>query len=112
MKQQELLWGVYVPHNGIAQIMAKDRIRRVPVAEANEPGHICGMACRVGYTGKSEQDLAIYRLKITYDAHSPSITLPAFFVVDGGVFVEYEEWCRTNKKATYSKSDEQTLQRI
>jgi hypothetical protein len=115
MKQQELPHGVYIPYNsnGIVRIVAKDRMRKVFVAEANEPEHICGVARRVGYTGKSDDALAIYRLKVTYDGSSSSIMFPTFFVVDGGIFVEYEEWCRTNKttESIHTESSEKMLQR-
>ncbi len=87
----------YVPECGITQITTRHMMGKVPVVMANEPDHICGFARRIGYTGKTEHDLAIYRLKVA--CNGKVITLPALFVVDGGIFVDYEQWCLAHKPA-------------
>ncbi len=88
---------IYTPAVGIARITTKHAMGKVFVTALNAPDHICGIARRVGYTGKQDSDLAIYRLKVKTDPLSPVTTLPKLFVVEGGVFVDYEEWSMNRK---------------
>jgi len=83
---------VYVPAIAITQITARHMMGRVLVALAEKPEHICGVARRVGYTGKAGSDLAIYRLKVKLREQDNATMLSALFVVDDGLFVEYEAW--------------------
>ncbi len=82
----------YVPAVAITQITTKHSLGRVMIALANAPERICGVARRIGYTGKRDSDLAIYRLKVKRDSEDNVVTLPCLFVVDGGTFVDYEQW--------------------
>ncbi|QBD78706.1 hypothetical protein EPA93_23070 [Ktedonosporobacter rubrisoli] len=92
MEQAELVRRIYAPLGGIGRITAKHTLGKIPITTVDEPDRVCGMARRVGYTGRNSTDLAIYRLKIQVDDRI--ITLPMLFVVDGGVFIEYEQWSR------------------
>lgn len=84
----------YVPAFAIAHVTFKHSLQKLPIATLNAPEHICGAAQCVGYTGNQEHDLAIYRLKVrTGDNKFPVITLPGFFVIDDGIFMDYEQWC-------------------
>ena len=83
----------YIPAVAIGRIPLKHSLYRLPVATAGAPDQICGVAQRVGFTGKQDNDLAIYRLKIKAGNNLPVITLPGFFVLEQGKFVDYEQWC-------------------
>ena len=113
MNEQQQPYGVYMPYGGIARITAKQSHRHVPVVASNEPDRIRGVARRIGYTGKSDDDLAIYRLKVAVDGSSASTMLASLFVVNEGIFVEYEQWYRANKttETTNGEPGEQTFQR-
>ena len=57
------------------------------------PDIVCGIAYRIGSTGKSSNDLAMYRLKLKTNLTSlKTATLAGFFVIEHGIFVEYEKW--------------------
>jgi hypothetical protein len=88
---------VYAPAVGITRITAKHAMGKVFVTSTEAPDRICGIARRIGYTGKQDNDLAIYRLKVKVESSSQVVTLPKLFVVDGGIFVEYEQWCLRSK---------------
>ena len=94
MKQdtQELGQQTYIPVDEISQITTQHMLAKVLVATREHPEDVCGMAKRVGYTGKSNNDLAIYRLKVRDGASRVVFTLPNLFVVEEGVFKEYEAW--------------------
>lgn len=83
----------YISVVAISRITLKHSLYRLPIATADAPDHICGVAQRVGYTGKQDNDLAIYRLKVKTGNNLPVMTLPGFFVLEQGVFVDYEQWC-------------------
>src|SRR5437762_4353176 len=87
----------YIPTVVIGRITLKHSLYRLPIATANAPDQICGVAQRVGYTGKQENDLAIYRLKVKTGNNLPVITLPGFFVLEQGIFVDYEQWCANQR---------------
>jgi len=87
----------YIPAVAIARITARHTMGRIPIALADKPECVCGMARRVGYTGTRENDLAIYRLKVKEHANANAIMLPTLFVVDEGLFVEYEVWQKKHK---------------
>ncbi len=70
---------------------------RLPVALANTPDQVCGIALRVGYTGKQDNDLAMYRLKVKAGHNLSVITLPGFFVLEQGIFVDYEQWSANSR---------------
>ena len=76
----------------IAQITARHTMGRVLVAFADKPEHVCGVARRIGYTGTDDNDLAIYRLKVKECADDKATTLSTLFVVDGGLFIDYNIW--------------------
>jgi len=61
------------------------------------PELICGFAQRVGYTGSQDKDLAIYRLKVKPGKDLSTVTLPGFFVIENGVFLDYEQWCQNRE---------------
>ncbi len=82
----------YRPAVAITQITARHTMGRVPIALADDPSCVCGMARRVGYTGTHDNDLAIYRLKVRENAEANATMLPTLFVVDGGLFVDYDVW--------------------
>lgn len=63
----------------------------LPVAHQEAPDVVCGIARRVGYTGGSFHDPAIYRLMIRITTRSRKM-LPALFVLEQGIFYEYEQW--------------------
>ena len=79
----------YIPAITIANATFKHSWNKLPVATMVAPERICGEARRIGYTGKSENDYAIYRLKIKLDNGLPTVTLPNLYVIKGGLFVEY-----------------------
>ncbi len=83
---------MYRPVVAIAQITARHTMGRIAIALADEPDCVRGMARRVGYTGTHDNDLAIYRLKVRENAESNATMLPTLFVVDGGLFVDYDVW--------------------
>ena len=88
---------MYKPAVAIAQITARHTMGRIAIALADNPDCICGMARRVGYTGMSDNDLAIYRLKVRENAETNATMLPALFVVDGGLFVDYDVWKKSRE---------------
>ena len=91
-QRQELFQQSYVPAVAMAHATLRYSLPRLPVALQTEPDRICGFAQRVGYTGNQDTDLAIYRLKIKAVHNIPTITLPNLFVIENGVFVDYEQW--------------------
>ncbi len=82
----------YIPTVAITKITARHTMGRIPIALADNPNCVCGMARRVGYTGTGDCDLAIYRLKVKAHANSNAMMLPTLFVVDEGLFVDYDVW--------------------
>jgi hypothetical protein len=88
MNQLQRPHKVYMPYGGMRRITAKQSQRHVLVVEARELDHICGLARPIGYTGTSDEDLTIYRLKVSIDGSSASMMLASFFVVNEGIFVE------------------------
>ena len=94
MKQMEQPVSIptYIPAVKISRITAKHTLGRLPIATIDEPGCVCGMARRIGYTGRNATDLAIYRLKVRLAQQSSVTTLSTMFVVDEGRFIDYEQW--------------------
>ena len=82
----------YIPVVTVARITAGHTMGRIPIALADKPDCVCGIARRVGYTGMGDNDLAIYRLKVKEDANANAMMLPKLFVVDEGLFVDYDMW--------------------
>ncbi len=80
----------YIPAIAITRATLKHSWNRVPVATSAAPNQVCGEARRIGYTGKKESDLALYRLKIKSHNGSPTMTLPNLYVIKDGLFEEYE----------------------
>jgi len=97
MQQNKGRQETYRPFVAIVQITALHTMGRVAIALADKPDCVCGMARRIGYTGMRDNDLAIYRLKVKEHANANAIMLPTLFVVDEGLFVEYEVWQEKNK---------------
>jgi hypothetical protein len=85
---------VFVPMVPIDRITIRHTLSRLPVAMQGEPDRICGMARRVGYTGKEADDLAIYRVKIKTDKQKSFVTIPKLFIVKDGIFQDYDQWKR------------------
>lgn len=81
----------YIPAVAITRATLKHSWGRIPVATSVEPETVCGEARRIGYTGKGENDLALYRLKIKPNKGVPTMTLPSVYIVDNGTFTEYEQ---------------------
>ncbi len=86
----------YIPAIAIQRATLKHSVNRLAVATSAAPKQICGEARQVGYTGKSENDLALYRLKIKPGEGQSTVTLPGFYIVEGGLFLDYEEWKQTS----------------
>lgn len=87
----------YIPTIAIGSITQKHSLYRLPIATLDTPDRICGIAQRVGYTGKQDNDLTIYRLKIKTGNNLPVMTLPGFYVLEQGIFVDYEQWCMNQR---------------
>ena len=85
---------VYIPATSIGSATFRHSLSKVQVAIRKAPELICGFAQRVGYTGSQDKDLAIYRLKVKPGKDLPTVTLPGFFVIENGVFLDYEQWCQ------------------
>lgn len=82
----------YIPAVAIARATLKHSWNKLPVATAAVPDQICGEARRIGYTGKLESDLALYRLKIRAGKGLPTMTLPSLYIIENGLFMDYEQW--------------------
>ncbi|HYK84718.1 MAG TPA: hypothetical protein VEV19_05085 [Ktedonobacteraceae bacterium] len=89
---------MYIPLFSMLDATFKHSLAKIQVAAMHAPEHICGIAQRVGYTGNQESDLAMYRLKVRSDNERSTVTLPGFFVIHNGVFLDYESWCKSQKK--------------
>ena len=70
-------------------------MKKITIMTREQPDCMCGVARRIGYTGISRESMAIYRLKVVSDGKL--ITLPLPFIIEGGVFVEYEQWNHSKK---------------
>jgi len=92
MHEQSVKQTVFIPAPPISRITAKHMLGKISVSQLDSPEDICGIARRIGYTGKRGDDLATYRLKIRMGSTKFFETLPAVFVVDDGIFVDYNEW--------------------
>ena len=62
--------------------------RAIPLVAHDTPDDVCGTAHRVGYTSIAEGQQALYRLKLCKAGRKGS-TIPGFFTLANGVFVEY-----------------------
>jgi hypothetical protein len=80
----------YVPAIAITRATLKHSWGRIPVATVMAPEQVCGEAKRIGYAGKLDSDAAIYRLKIKQGQGLPTVTLPGLYVIENGMFQEYE----------------------
>ncbi|MEO6888746.1 MAG: hypothetical protein ABI456_06145 [Ktedonobacteraceae bacterium] len=80
----------YIPNidDGRLELTVKHSWKRLPLSFAETPEQPCGLALRIGYTGKQEADLAIYRLK-PRGTGGYTITLPLLYILQDGVFVPY-----------------------
>jgi hypothetical protein len=83
---------IYVPVIAVTRATLKHSWNKIPVATAIAPDHICGEARRIGYTGKGENDLALYRLKIRPGNGLSTVTLPGIYIIEDGLFQDYEDW--------------------
>ncbi len=95
---QGLAQQIFVPLVPTRSITIKYTLGKLLITSLNKPGEVCGVARRVGYTGKHSDDLATYRLKIRVAGMKTFTTLPSVFVVDDGIFIDYEEWQRKQPK--------------
>lgn len=82
----------YVPAIGLVRATLKHSWGRIAVATALTPDQLCGAARRIGYTGRRDDDLALYRLKIKLGNGLPTVTLPGIYIIDNGIFVDYDQW--------------------
>ncbi len=82
----------YVPAIGIARATLKHSWGRMGVVTSATPDQLCGEARRIGYTGKEDDALALYRLKIKLGNGLPTVTLPNLYLVEEGRFIDYEQW--------------------
>jgi DNA-binding MarR family transcriptional regulator len=83
----------YLPATSDVSLVFEQSLRNIPIVARDKPDRVCGVARRVGRTGKGKHDPAIYRLKLKVDfASSKAATLPGFFVIENGVFVAFDEW--------------------
>jgi hypothetical protein len=80
----------YCPAITVDRITIHHTLGRLAVTTLEEPGSLCGIAMRVGYTSTSDTALALYRLKLKIQGQRVYVTLSSFFVVDGGIFLPYE----------------------
>lgn len=80
---------MYIPAITITSATFKHSWGKLPVATTGAPERVCGEARRIGYTGKSETDFALYRLKIKSSNGIPTMTLPNLYIIKDGIFVEY-----------------------
>ena len=85
---------VYVPIIAITRATLKHSWNKISVATVIAPDNICGDARRIGYTGKDENDLALYRLKIRPGHGLSTVTLPGIYIIEDGLFQDYEDWKR------------------
>ncbi len=81
----------YIPAVAITNATLKHSWGKLPVASTLAPDRICGEARRIGYTGKQDNDLALYRLKIKSGNGLPTVTLPSLYVIKDGSFIEYQQ---------------------
>jgi hypothetical protein len=89
---------IYIPAVAIDCATLKHSWNRLPVATIDSPEHICGEARRIGYTGTTTTDLALYRLKVRAADHIPTMTLPGIYIIEGGQFFDYEQWKRQRER--------------
>jgi hypothetical protein len=101
----------YAPAITITDATLRHSMQKLPLIIVGKPDRICGMAQRIGYTGNKDDDLAIYRLKIKVGEDKVTITLPGFFVIEEGIFKDYEQWCdnRKTKRATSKQNKKDVL---
>jgi hypothetical protein len=83
---------IYIPAVPILRDTYSKSWSKIPVATMDAPDQICGLAQRVGYTGKLDDDLALYRLKVRVGQFSAVLTIPGFFVIEEGIFEDYDMW--------------------
>ena len=96
-QSQTTIKNVYIPAANIGSATFRHSLSKVQVATRKAPELICGFAQRVGYTGSQDKDLAIYRLKIKPGKDLSTVTLPGFFVIENGIFLDYEQWCQNRE---------------
>ncbi len=82
----------YIPGVAIVRATLKYSANKLPVSTLSHPEQICGEARRIGYTGKLDSDLALYRLKIKTGKDYPTFTLPGLYIIEEGIFQDYEQW--------------------
>ncbi len=96
MKERPLLESqhIYIPAIAITRATFKHSWNKLPVATMIAPEQICGIARRIGYTGKDANDLALYRLKIRPGNGLSTVTLPGIYIIEDALFQDYEDWKR------------------
>ena len=90
---------VYIPLFALLDATFKHSLAKIQVVAIHAPDQICGIAQRVGYTGNRENDFAMYRLKVRGGNERSTVTLPGFFVIHNGIFIDYESWCKSQERA-------------
>ena len=84
----------YIPAITIKRATLKHSWNKLSVATLSAPKQVCGEARRIGYAGKDENDLALYRLKIRPGHGLSTVTLPGIYIIEDAVFQDYEDWKR------------------
>jgi hypothetical protein len=104
MKQNLLLSSqqTYIPAIMISRATLKYSWSRLPVATNLAPEETCGKAIRIGYTGRLDNDLALYRLKIKQGNGLPTVTLPNIYIIEEGLFLDYEQWKQSQNEGKVS----------
>ena len=64
---------------------------KIPIATQSDPQKRCGIARRIGYTGSSRNDLALYRLKLNTSRLTLTIMLPGYYVLEHGIFRDSQQ---------------------
>ena len=64
---------------------------KIPIATQADPQKQCGIARRIGYTGSSPNDLALYRLKLSTTRPTLMTTLAGYFFLSQGIFQVYTQ---------------------
>lgn len=83
----------YIPVLHDTPTRFRDSLKKVPFTRSDAAGQVFGVAVRVGATGRTDDDRALYRLKLKLSfAHSQTTaTLPGFFLLENDVFVPYND---------------------
>ncbi len=90
--QKNQLATAYIPVEHDIPSRFRDSLKRVPFTRVDDHSQVYGMALRVGATGSTDNDRALYRLKLKlcFAPSQTTATLPGFFIVENGTFTVYD----------------------